>query len=193
MSKFSEIGPSYSQSQNGGSVMYMAPEIINNEPYYNPVDVYAYGILMYQVVTDLDPYPELKYQQPPYFHFLHSIIENDLRPKFKVLVKNSLKQLIEQFWDKYPYKRPNFEIIFDKLTNGYDYYLDDVDVDVDEIKYYIDDITEIRDPVDKILDRLAKNEKENQQLKSENDQIKIEKANLIKENDQVSIISNSAT
>ena len=37
----------------------MAPEVIKGELYGRKADVYSFGIIMYEVVTKLDPYPAL--------------------------------------------------------------------------------------------------------------------------------------
>lgn len=42
-----------------GTYVYMGHKIITGDQYNGKVDVYSFGILMYQVVTDLFPYPEL--------------------------------------------------------------------------------------------------------------------------------------
>lgn len=60
MSKFVEIGHSQSQSQFGGTYAYEAPELLRNEPYDKKVDVYAFGILMFEIVADSFAYPDLE-------------------------------------------------------------------------------------------------------------------------------------
>lgn len=55
MSKFFESDHSKSQTIYGGTLQYMAPKIIRNEPYNRKADVYAFGILMFEVATDLNP------------------------------------------------------------------------------------------------------------------------------------------
>ena len=37
----------------------MAPEVITNSTYDRKVDVYSFGIIMFEIVTDLFPYPDL--------------------------------------------------------------------------------------------------------------------------------------
>lgn len=48
---------SATQSINCGTYIYMAPEMINGKRYNGKVDVYSFGILMYEVITDLIQYP----------------------------------------------------------------------------------------------------------------------------------------
>lgn len=46
------------QTEAYGTTIYMAPEVIKNEKYNGKADVYSFAILMFQVVTDLIPYPD---------------------------------------------------------------------------------------------------------------------------------------
>lgn len=58
-SKMFSFGHSKSQSQFYGTLSYTAPEIIEENEYDRKADVYSFGILMYEVVMDLVPYPDL--------------------------------------------------------------------------------------------------------------------------------------
>lgn len=57
MSKIFSIRHSYSQSQFGGTIPYQAPEIFKNARYDRKVDVYAFGILVYEIINDSFAYP----------------------------------------------------------------------------------------------------------------------------------------
>ncbi|KAK8891109.1 hypothetical protein M9Y10_028314 [Tritrichomonas musculus] len=163
LSKFIESF-SQSQSQQCGTCIYMAPEIIEGTHYNGKIDVYSFGILMYQVVTDTDPYPLLTKGKITPFKFNQKVVSENYRPTFTFPVKKSIQKLIERCWSKNPHERPTFEEIFKKLAYGsydsiediYDernekeeedqsddddnnrYYLDDVDVD--EVISYAEDI-----------------------------------------------------
>jgi serine/threonine protein kinase len=39
-----------------GSPLYMAPEIVNDEVYYQNIDVWSLGILTYQMLSGKTPY-----------------------------------------------------------------------------------------------------------------------------------------
>ena len=135
MAKFIEFGHSYSQSQNGGTLPYMAPEIHKGEPYNQKADVYSFGILMYEIVTDSLAFPELLNGKLSDYNFRAKVINENYRPEFTIPIKPSLKKLIEKCWSGDPNLRPNFGEIFDKLSNRdeeEDCFIDDVDVD--EIK-----------------------------------------------------------
>ena len=175
MSKILEFGKSYNQSQFGGTLSYQAPEILKNVPYDRKVDVYAFGILMFETVNDMFAYPELESGKMSDFVFRNKVVNENYRPKFLYPINEDLKKLIEQCWLDDPTKRPTFEEIFNKLAglggeNCSKYFLSDVD-DY-EFKLYVDDITEIIDQTEKLLNDISILKKENQQLKKENQQLK---------------------
>ena len=157
LSKFFKTGNSKIQSQACGTPVYKAPEIIaSNTQYDTKADVYAYGILMFEVLTQLPPYPLYANGQLTEYQLNEKVVNEDYRPEFTVPIKESHKQLIEQCLAKDPTQRPTFEVIFNKLgfnhdikasfnlfrqfTDADDYYLDDIDID--ELLSYIDEINE---------------------------------------------------
>lgn len=156
LSKFFQSGHSKEQSQACGTTLYEAPEIIiTGNKYDYKADVYSFGILMYEVLTQQHPYPLYQKGELTEYELNQKIVNDDYRPEFTVPVKPSLKLLTEQCWAKDPEKRPTFEEIFNKLgynrdikenfdifqeDDAHDFYLDDIDVD--ELLSYIDEIDE---------------------------------------------------
>lgn len=41
-----------------GTISYMAPEVLSCEEYSNKVDVYSYGMLLWEIVTRKEPFSE---------------------------------------------------------------------------------------------------------------------------------------
>ncbi|KAK8890149.1 hypothetical protein M9Y10_034909 [Tritrichomonas musculus] len=148
LSKFYGLGLSMSQSQQCGTLIYMAPEIMEGFQYNGKVDVYSFGILMYEIVTDSIPYPDLESRKMTSFQFTNKVVNENFRPKFEVPVKKSIQELIEKCWSKNPKERPTFEEIFKKLAYNIEESIDDIydDQDVanveEERKYYLDDVDE---------------------------------------------------
>lgn len=157
LSKFFQTGHSKTQSQACGTPIYKAPEIITSgNKYDTKADVYAFGILMYEVLTEQPPYTLYANGQLTEFQLNEKVVNEDYRPEFTVPIKQSHKQLIEQCWAKDPNQRPTFEEIFNKLgfnrdinakfdlfketTDADDYYLNEVDTE--ELLSYIDEINE---------------------------------------------------
>lgn len=83
-----------------GTPIYMAPESISLNHYNEKTDVYSYGILMYEVVTDMDPYPSLKNGEMTDYLFKKLVIEDSYRPIFKPewKIKESIQDLIKNCW-----------------------------------------------------------------------------------------------
>lgn len=181
LSKFFKVDQSSIQTQACGTLIYKAPEVIQGINYNTKADVYSFAILMFEVVTDSLPYPELFSGQMSEFDFNNKIVKKNYRPTFKTFVKEPIKELIEKCWSSNPKERPNFGEIFDKLSMKNDddaekYLLDDVDID--EYSLYIDDISKISDNVDKLNDKIDKIEKENKKLRESNDHLSTENKNL---------------
>lgn len=71
----------------------MAPEIIEGNPYNRKADVYALGILMFQVVTDSFPYLEVRNGTMKMFQLLNKIVKDDYCSKFTIAVKRDNKEV----------------------------------------------------------------------------------------------------
>ena len=140
-----------------GSPLYEAPELLNGERNYTgKVDVYSFGILMYEIVTNEQAYIRLlRDKKINKFTFPKQVIENKLRPIFYNDINPDIKELIEKCWSEDQEERPTFDEIFEKLTYGpkssiYDnlfndenpnpYFLENVDSD--EVLNYADYLIE---------------------------------------------------
>ncbi|KAK8889656.1 hypothetical protein M9Y10_034409 [Tritrichomonas musculus] len=158
-------------SQNDiGTRPYMAPEIINGDENYDPfkADVYAFGIFLYQVVTDRQPYENFTFKTE------YKIINENFRPKLYDYIPTNFSELLKRCFDKDPKKRPSFNEIVEML-NLPDYYLPDVNVD--EYKSYIDDVNEAKDIFDSLYDENEELKKQVQKLIEQNNKITNERNN----------------
>ena len=115
-----------------GTRDYMAPEILFGEDYDEKVDVYSFAILVFQIITGLDPYPGIGEFT---VNILNRIINGTLRPKIPEYVNEKMKELIEKCWSSDPSKRPSFEEIFSELSEKYNDYQDNLDED--EVTNYL--------------------------------------------------------
>ncbi|CAB4443804.1 unnamed protein product [Rhizophagus irregularis] len=84
-----------------GVLPYVAPEILRGQSYTKAVDIYSYGIIMYEVISGL----------PPYYHLSHDNnlaikICQGLRPRFSIKVPQLIVQLIKRCLDANPLNRP---------------------------------------------------------------------------------------
>ena len=220
LSKICDTISTISHSISCGTSVYMAPEVIAGRKYNGKADVYSFGILMYEVITDLEPYPLFQRRKIDNFAFSVKVIQENYRPEFTIPVKGSLKKLIEQCWSGDPNDRPTFEEIFKKLAYNIEDSIydissqddeddDDVNkfylegVDADEIMNYVDDLNENSnisfnsnnsEDIEKVMQRLESIEKENELLKKENDELRkkydAELSNMKIKNEQLTALNN---
>lgn len=156
---FQSYEPVLSNSFDKGSPVYMAPELFNGAIVTSKVDVYAFGILMYEVLTEREPYPNIQ----SYLYLMNQVV-GGLRPEFPETTKDSLQKLAKECWNEDPDSRPTFDDIFSSLAYGKDpvlgdvedkgkYYLDDVDTDV--IDEYLKQIQSDKYDADDVIQQLA--------------------------------------
>lgn len=79
-----------------GIPLYLAPEILLNSHYDCKVDVFSFGILMFEVVNEQQPYQEIMKQKHLNQFTLPNEVQSDARPIFNIPVKRCIKQLIQQ-------------------------------------------------------------------------------------------------
>ena len=199
--KLSKLNPKDLKYQDA---IYMAPEILSNNHYNLKSNVYSFGIIMFQILTETTPYPLYEKGKMSSTQFVQKIINEDFHPKFSTPVKRSFKKLIKRCLSKNANDRPTFEEIFNLLAyniedsifdttddnnepddNDHNYYLDDTNND--EFFEYIDlitkdDIINYTDPLNTSVDKLKQ---ENQYLKTENEQMQEQIALLKKQNIQL--------
>lgn len=72
----------------------MAPEVIESTHYSVKIDVYSFGILMYQVVTDMDPYSQLTKNKMTPFKFNNKVVNENYCPTFSVPVKKTINNQV---------------------------------------------------------------------------------------------------
>ena len=125
LSKFFDPHHSMNQSiTNSGTSSYMAPEVINSNHFNTKADVFAFGILMYEVITGKRAYIDLRKGKNKLNDFqLKCKVTEGLRPKIdeKTMNKN-LRKMIEKCWSANPKERPSFAELFNKLSLSCDDY-----------------------------------------------------------------------
>lgn len=138
---------------NTGTLPYMAPELFESTNYTNSVDVYAFSIMAYEIITLKVPFPKSKTQ----FNHMKALSKG-IRPIWPDDVNPKLKELISKCWDSTDTARPNFGEIFDLLKKP-EYLIEGVDLD--EYNKYINSLNdkseslslepEVKSVVDKAL------------------------------------------
>ena len=97
------------------SPRWTAPEFDLNDPskYNNKIDVFSYGMLLYEMLTKSLPYkePPNKYEE----YEVHNAIAQGIRPILPKDTPKHLADLITECWHQSPDKRPSFDDIVLKL------------------------------------------------------------------------------
>ncbi|EXX57932.1 Ypk2p [Rhizophagus irregularis DAOM 197198w] len=89
-----------------GVLAYMAPEILRGQNYTKASDIYSFGIIMYEVISELPPYHDVNHD-----HNLAIRICKGLRPRFNIKVPQLIVRLIKRCLDSNPLSRPKAEEI----------------------------------------------------------------------------------
>ncbi|KAG0557002.1 hypothetical protein M758_11G091500 [Ceratodon purpureus] len=91
------------RSADTGTYRWMAPEMISHKHYSKKVDVYSFGIVLWELVTGLLPFQNMTPVQVAY-----AVVNKNLRPTIPEDCPSSLRYLMEDCWLADPERRPNF-------------------------------------------------------------------------------------
>ena len=93
-----------------GSPFAMAPEVFTSSRYDKPVDWYAFGVLVWQLVTKKHPYKGMKYTE-----VVNHVVKDNKRLDIPEDTHELVKGLMKQCWEKEPDKRPKFNDVMEVL------------------------------------------------------------------------------
>ena len=125
LSKFVEKGATMYQTVQGGTAVFMAPEIYEGGSYDYSVDVYAYGMLVYCTLTGLTPFSDCGGNP---MRVARQVCSGK-RPPIPDYISESWRTLIEACWNQTPSKRPSFAQIVSELASA-KFATDGVDLDI---------------------------------------------------------------
>jgi serine/threonine protein kinase len=94
-----------------GTPHWMAPEMFESDHYTNKVDVYAYGILLWEILTGAVPF-----KGRDAYKVAIAVTRNHERPPLPTGIPRGIIELIKACWDPAPENRPTFAQITLKLT-----------------------------------------------------------------------------
>lgn len=127
-----------------GTPQWMAPELLENQPYGFPVDVYAYGMVLFELLTGELPFAGLQQVD------IVRAVGNGERPSIPEKYRSeAIVQLIEECWRQNPEDRPTFKEIYQQFDKGLVSFPESDPRAVDMFRNYIHrkDYGYIEDPV----------------------------------------------
>ncbi|KAJ3695313.1 hypothetical protein LUZ60_000690 [Juncus effusus] len=84
-----------------GTLGYMAPEVLNGNPYNRKCDVYSFGICLWEIYCCDMPYPDLSFSE-----VTSAVVRQNLRPEIPRCCPTSLSNVMKRCWDANPDRRP---------------------------------------------------------------------------------------
>ncbi|XP_015865793.2 serine/threonine-protein kinase STY46 [Ziziphus jujuba] len=115
--KVADFGVARFQNQGGvmtaetGTYRWMAPEVINHQPYDQKADVFSFAIVLWELVTAKVPYDSMTPLQAALG------VRQGLRPDLPDNAHPKLLELMQRSWDAVPSNRPSFSEIAAELEN----------------------------------------------------------------------------
>ncbi|KAK8572213.1 hypothetical protein V6N13_047826 [Hibiscus sabdariffa] len=106
--KVADFGVARFQNQGGvmtaetGTYRWMAPEVINHQPYDQKADVFSFAIVLWELVTAKVPYDTMTPLQAALG------VRQGLRPGLPENAHPKLLDLMKRCWEAVPDKRPSF-------------------------------------------------------------------------------------
>ncbi|KAK4354770.1 hypothetical protein RND71_026964 [Anisodus tanguticus] len=116
--KVADFGVARVEVQSGvmtaetGTYRWMAPEVIGHRPYDRKADVFSFGIVLWELLTEKLPYEFLTPLQAAV-----AVVQKGLRPTIPTNTHPMLVELLERCWQQEPCLRPEFSEILDILQH----------------------------------------------------------------------------
>lgn len=121
LSKIKQTQQDKSNACIKGTPIYISPEIWRKYEYTKAGDVYAFGFICYEIITNERPFEEVSI-----FQIMLNVLEG-YRPQFKKPIPPPYRQLIESCWSEEPKERPSFLEITKRLKEDKRFITDSVD------------------------------------------------------------------
>ncbi|XP_078154806.1 serine/threonine-protein kinase STY46-like [Carex rostrata] len=113
--KVADFGVARFQNQGGvmtaetGTYRWMAPEVINHQPYDHKADVFSFAIVLWELLTSKIPYDTMTPLQAALG------VRQGLRPRVPENAHPKLAELMQRSWDAIPSNRPSFSDLISEL------------------------------------------------------------------------------
>jgi serine/threonine protein kinase len=100
-----------------GSPLYIAPERIAGPHYSKKVDVFSFGVLLYEIVTGKNPCQGVEDSSDGVYQLYEKVLSGN-REEIPRTVEPFTASLISRCWNGNPDDRPTFLEIFDELREN---------------------------------------------------------------------------
>lgn len=90
------------------NLMWLAPEIIQGQPYTEKVDIYSYGIVLWELLNGGEPFAEFRPKYQFDSQMEDAIVHQGLRPTIDASCPTTYKDLMQRCWHEIPAHRPTF-------------------------------------------------------------------------------------
>ncbi|XP_019703609.1 serine/threonine-protein kinase STY46 isoform X2 [Elaeis guineensis] len=113
--KVADFGVARFQNQGGdmtaetGTYRWMAPEVINHQPYNHKADIFSFAIVLWELATSKIPYDNLTPLEAAL-----GVIQGS-RPELPERTHPRLLDLMQRCWETAPAKRPSFSQVIVEL------------------------------------------------------------------------------
>ncbi|ELP92347.1 protein serine/threonine kinase, putative [Entamoeba invadens IP1] len=97
-----------------GTPVYMAPEILSQEKYKKPADIYSFGITMFEGIGWCDAYPKGLFAFP---WKIAEYVNNGKRPEKKDDMDDKIFSIVDKCWVHNPIKRLDIKEVIKQLDN----------------------------------------------------------------------------
>lgn len=132
LSRFDSLG--LTMTTQVGTPLYMAPEMFDTGTYTNRIDVYSFGLMLYEILTLKCPFQEgITAMQ----HL--KVLMNEERPQIPDTIRPEIRMIIAQSWHTKPEQRLSFDEIYAELRKINFKVYEDADEKV--IFEYVEEIT----------------------------------------------------
>jgi len=94
-----------------GTPLWMAPEVLTGRQLSEKVDVYAFAVVLWEMLTGKDPFGEFD----SFNSFVDAIVDNNVRPPIPPEMHPALQKLLKDSWEKESYMRPSFKDLITRI------------------------------------------------------------------------------
>jgi len=100
----------YLQTFTYGTITHMPPEVLKNGHFSTKVDVYSFGVFLWELLSTERPYPDKTHGE-----ILMTVIHEERRPQITDQYPQMYADLIKECWRQNPEDRPRFGDIVNRL------------------------------------------------------------------------------